>query len=239
MKYAKVANGNDSILRFRLPLPVLEAKALVRGDSGHQLFVRRLPWWKRQMDVAGAAAILILFAPLMLLIALAIRFSSPGPIFFTQRRGGIGGKVFHMYKFRSMYVDAEARKADLMRFNERSGPVFKMENDPRITAIGRFIRKTSLDELPQLFNVLRGEMSLVGPRPLPVTEEKGYSHWHWRRLDVKPGLTCIWQVTSRHDRDFDKWVRLDLQYIRELSFWLDMRLLLQTIPAVLAQRGAC
>jgi lipopolysaccharide/colanic/teichoic acid biosynthesis glycosyltransferase len=113
-----------------------------------------------------------------------------------------------------------------------------MTNDPRVTTIGKFIRKTSLDELPQLFNVLAGDMSIVGPRPLPITEEEGYSVWHWRRLDVKPGLTCIWQVSSRHDRDFDRWVRQDLEYIRNRSFWLDVSLILRTVPAVLLQRGA-
>lgn len=208
-------------------------------DSGHTLFAKPFPLWKRVLDVAGAASILIVAAPVMIAVAVAIKITSPGPVLFSQKRGGLGGKPFSLYKFRSMSVDAEARKAELMKFNERSGPVFKMTQDPRVTAVGKFIRKTSLDELPQLFNVLLGDMSLVGPRPLPKSEEKGYDHWHWRRLDVKPGLTCIWQVTSRHDRDFDRWVRLDLEYIEKHSLLLDLQLLCKTIPAVLAQRGAC
>lgn len=210
----------------------------VRSANGHALFARPFPLWKRAMDFGGALAGLIAFAPVMIAIAIAIKATSKGPVFFKQKRGGMGGKTFYLYKFRSMTTDAEARKADLLKFNERSGVAFKMKNDPRVTRIGKFIRKTSLDELPQLFNVLLGDMSIVGPRPLPVNEEDGYSVWHWRRLDVKPGLTCIWQVTSRHDRDFDRWVRLDLEYIRKLSFWLDVSLILRTIPAVLLQRGA-
>lgn len=214
------------------------AHASVSSKNSHALFSRPFPLWKRAMDIGGALGGLIVFAPVMIAVAIAIKATSIGPVFFKQKRGGMGGKIFYLYKFRSMTTDAEARKADLMQFNERSGVAFKMKDDPRVTAIGKFIRKTSLDELPQLCNVLLGDMSIVGPRPLPVNEEEGYSVWHWRRLDVKPGLTCIWQVTSRHDRDFDRWVRLDLEYIRKRSFWLDLSLILRTIPAVLAQRGA-
>ncbi|GMW01034.1 MAG: hypothetical protein AMXMBFR84_21710 [Candidatus Hydrogenedentota bacterium] len=211
----------------------------VHNASGHALFARPFPWWKRTMDFTVALIALTVFAPVMLAIGLAIKITSPGPVFFTQLRGGRGGKPFKLYKFRSMSVDAEARKAELMHLNERSGVAFKMTRDPRVTSIGKVIRKTSLDELPQLINVLKGDMSLVGPRPLPVTEEKAYNHWHWRRLDVKPGITCIWQVTSRHDKDFDRWVRLDLEYIEKQSLLLDISLLVRTIPAVLVQRGAC
>ena len=229
---------NLAIQEIRAPRPV-RFDARIVPDSSHHLFAKPIPKWKRALDVIGASAVLIAALPVMLAVAVAIKFSSRGPILFAQKRGGLGGKPFDLYKFRSMSVDAEARKAELMKFNERSGPVFKMTHDPRVTAIGRFIRKTSLDELPQLFNVLKGDMSLVGPRPLPKSEEKGYDHWHWRRLDVKPGLTCIWQVTCRHDKDFDRWVRLDLEYIENYSLLLDLKLLIQTIPAVLAQRGAC
>lgn len=211
----------------------------VRTECGHGLFARPLPRWKRAMDLVGALAALVVFSPVMIAIAIAIKATSTGPIFFTQRRGGLGGKPFSLCKFRSMTTDAEERKPELMKFNQRTGPVFKMKEDPRVTRIGKFIRKTSLDELPQLFNVVLGDMSLVGPRPLPVAEERGYDYWHWRRLDVKPGLTCIWQVTSRHDSDFDRWVRLDLEYINKQSFWLDVSLLCRTVPAVLARRGAC
>ncbi|HRI87318.1 MAG TPA: sugar transferase, partial [Candidatus Hydrogenedentes bacterium] len=216
-----------------------DGKARIVPDSSHALFARPFPLWKRALDVFGALTVLAIASPIMIAVAIAIKLTSPGPVLFAQKRGGLGGKPFDLYKFRSMSVDAEARKAELMKFNERSGPVFKMTHDPRVTRIGKFIRKTSLDELPQLFNVLRGDMSLVGPRPLPKSEEKDYDHWHWRRLDVKPGLTCIWQVTCRHDKDFDRWVRLDLEYIRKYSLLLDLQLLFRTIPAVLAQRGAC
>ncbi|MCC6485886.1 MAG: sugar transferase [Candidatus Hydrogenedentes bacterium] len=222
-----------------LPRKAPTSAALVKEGTGLSLFEVPFPWWKRAMDLVGALAALIAFAPAMIAIAIAIKVTSSGPVLFTQVRGGRGGRPFRLYKFRSMAVDAEARKADLMRFNERSGVAFKMTSDPRVTRIGKIIRKTSLDELPQLFNVLKGDMSLVGPRPLPVSEEKDYNSWHWRRLDVKPGLTCIWQVTSRHDHDFDRWVRLDLEYIRKRSFWLDLVLLFKTVPAVLVQRGAC
>ncbi|MBM3288743.1 MAG: sugar transferase [Candidatus Hydrogenedentes bacterium] len=216
----------------------LHKPARAISENGHALFTRPFPWWKRAMDVAVALAGLMVFAPVMVAIALAIKATSRGPVLFAQKRGGMGGRTFWLYKFRSMTTDAEDRKADLMKFNERSGVAFKMKNDPRVTWVGRCIRKTSLDELPQLFNVLAGDMSIVGPRPLPVKEEDAYSVWHWRRLDVKPGLTCIWQVTARHDRDFDRWVRLDLEYIRKRSFWLDVSLILRTVPAVLLQRGA-
>ena len=236
-----LAQDRTEFARNVLPLPrkAPAAAPVVKVGAGLSLFAAPFPWWKRAMDIAGAVMALVIFSPAMVAIAIAIKATSNGPVFFTQIRGGRGGKPFKLYKFRSMAVDAEARKADLMRFNERSGVAFKMTSDPRVTGIGKFIRKTSLDELPQLFNVLLGDMSLVGPRPLPVSEEKSYNPWHWRRLDVKPGLTCIWQVTSRHDHDFDRWVRLDLEYIRKRSLWLDLVLLFKTVPAVLAQRGAC
>lgn len=202
------------------------------------LFKRPYPKWKRALDLTGALVAIFLLCPFMIAVAAAIRLTSPGPILFRQQRGGHGGKPFTLYKFRSMVLDAESRKAGLLAFNERSGVAFKMKRDPRVTPIGRFIRKTSLDELPQLFNVLKGDMSLVGPRPLPVDEERDYSHWHRRRLEVMPGLTGLWQVSSRDDSDFDKWVRMDIEYIEKHSFLLDLVLLLKTIPAVLFRRGA-
>ena len=202
------------------------------------LFTRTFPWWKRLIDVVGALGAIIAFAPLMLVIAAAIRFTSSGPALFKQRRAGLGGIPFTVYKFRTMGVDAEARKSELMQFNERQGPAFKMKTDPRVTRVGAFLRKTSLDELPQFFNVLEGNMSLVGPRPLPVSETDASDVWHRARLDVKPGITCIWQITSRDESCFDSWVRQDIEYIRGLSFWGDLRLLFMTIPAVLARRGA-
>jgi exopolysaccharide biosynthesis polyprenyl glycosylphosphotransferase len=193
---------------------------------------------KRAIDLVGGAVALILFSPVYLLVALAIKLEDGGPIFFTQERCGIFGHTFPMYKFRSMVVDAEARKAALAAQNEMSGPVFKMQQDPRITRVGRFIRKTSLDELPQFWNVLRGEMSLVGPRPPIPSEVAHYERWQMRRLSMKPGITCIWQVSGRNHVDFATWMRLDLEYIDNWSLFLDIKLLLRTIPAVLSGSGA-
>jgi len=195
---------------------------------------------KQGIDVVCSGVLLvILFIPL-LLVALAIRLTSPGPILFRQTRCGLNGRPFTMLKFRSMHSNAEQRKAELAFLNEMEGPVFKITNDPRITPIGRFLRKYSIDELPQLYNVLRGEMSLVGPRPLPVDEVKRFDDLaHRRRLSVKPGLTCLWQVSGRNEvRDFKDWVRLDLEYIDNWSLWLDLKILWWTIPAVLAGSGA-
>ncbi|HNR32952.1 MAG TPA: sugar transferase [Candidatus Hydrogenedentes bacterium] len=224
--------GLDRVPLARTPLPSIHALPL------DLLEVRPSPWWKRVMDVCGALTGIILLAPLMLLVAAAVRLSSSGPAIFKQQRGGRGGKPFTVYKFRTMVRDAEARKAELMRFNERKGPVFKMTHDPRVTRVGRMLRCLSLDELPQLFNVLKGDMSLVGPRPLPVAEDRASARWQRGRLAVKPGITGLWQVSSRDKSCFDHWVRLDLRYIENLSFWLDLKILLWTIPAVLSRRGA-
>ncbi len=204
----------------------------------NEIFVRPFPWWKRALDLAGALAAVAALAPVMLITGIAIRLSSPGPAIFRQQRAGLGGVPFTVYKFRTMTADAEAKKAELLKFNEREGPAFKMKSDPRITRVGRFLRKTSLDELPQFFNVIKGDMSLVGPRPLPVSETEACALWHRARLEVKPGITGLWQVTSRDESSFDRWVRLDLAYAREMSFWQDFRLLLMTVPAVLSRRGA-
>ncbi len=208
------------------------------AEAFESVFIRRTPVWKRGMDILGSLAALILLSPLMLIVALIIKIGSPGPIFYIQPRGGQGGKPFAMCKFRSMYVDADRKKRELMKYNERSGPVFKMTNDPRITPVGRFIRKWSIDELPQLLNVLKGDMSLVGPRPLPVEEDSGISRWHTIRRSVKPGITCLWQISKRDESSFDEWVRLDIRYVRNFSLWQDMKILFGTIPAVLSRRGA-
>lgn len=210
--------------------------SIIKDDT--PLGIRSCPVWKRFLDLSGAGLALLLLWPVMLASAVAIKLPSPGPVFFRQWRGGHGGKPFVIYKFRSMVVDADARKNELMPFNERTGPVFKMKRDPRVTPVGRFLRKTSIDELPQLFNVLKGEMSLVGPRPLPVEEERGYEPWQRRRWDVKPGLTGVWQISCRDESDFNHWVRLDIQYIQRHSLIFDLKILLQTIPAVLRRKGA-
>ncbi len=197
-------------------------------------------WFKDILDRAGAAVLLLLSLPVWLVAIIGIRLSSSGPVFFRQERSGHYGKPFRMWKFRTMALDAEARRTELETSNEMTGPVFKITDDPRIFAFGRWLRRMSIDELPQLLNVLRGEMSLVGPRPLPVYEiEKIEKHAQRRRLSVKPGLTCLWQVTGRNGiRNFEEWVALDLQYIDNWSLWLDAKILLRTLPAVLRGVGA-
>jgi len=184
--------------------------------------------------------LLLLFAVPMLLVALLIKITSPGPVLFVQRRAGLNGQPFMIYKFRTMVSNAEQLKNELERLNEMSGPVFKVSKDPRVTSIGKFLRRFSIDEFPQLLNVLRGEMSLVGPRPLPVYEVRRFDDVaHRRRLSVKPGLTCSWQVSGRNNvSDFKEWVRLDLEYIDNWSLWLDLKILLRTIPVVLIGTGA-
>jgi exopolysaccharide biosynthesis polyprenyl glycosylphosphotransferase len=193
---------------------------------------------KRVIDVVVSAAVLLLTVPLLAATALAIRLESPGPVLFRQRRVGLNGRAFQMLKFRSMLVDAEQRLEGLRARNEMSGPVFKLTHDPRVTPVGRFLRKASIDELPQLWNVLRGEMSLVGPRPPLPSEVSQYQRWQRRRLSVKPGITCTWQVSGRNGIDFEQWMQLDLAYIDNWSLWGDVRICLKTIPAVLSARGA-
>ncbi len=195
---------------------------------------------KNVMDRVGAAALLILLSPLLLAASVAARLSSPGPILFRQQRAGLHGRPFVMLKFRTMFAGAEARQKELEDQNQMRGPVFKIENDPRITPVGRILRRTSIDELPQLWNVFRGDMSLVGPRPLPLYEvEKFERAGHRRRLSMKPGLTCLWQVRGRNQVvDFEDWVKMDLEYIDNWSVWLDLVILLRTIPAVLLGAGA-
>jgi len=194
---------------------------------------------KRLVDLVFAATALAVLVPLFLSIALAIRLESPGPVFFRQKRIGAQGRPFTMIKFRSMYVDAEQRKLALVAQNEmQGGVIFKMKRDPRVTRVGRFLRKASIDELPQLWNVVKGEMSLVGPRPPVPSEVADYTLKDHRRLDVTPGITCIWQVSGRSDIPFEQQVELDALYIESQSFWGDVKLLLRTIPAVLLGRGA-
>jgi exopolysaccharide biosynthesis polyprenyl glycosylphosphotransferase len=193
---------------------------------------------KRAFDVAVSGFVLLLMAPVLLAVAVAIRLDSPGPVFFRQRRVGVNGREFRMLKFRSMHVDAETRLEALRSQNEMSGPVFKMKNDPRVTRVGSFLRQTSLDEFPQFLNVLRGEMSVVGPRPPIRSEVQKYERWQRRRLSVRPGITCTWQISGRNNIDFERWMELDLEYIDQWSLWQDFRICLKTIPAVLAARGA-
>jgi exopolysaccharide biosynthesis polyprenyl glycosylphosphotransferase len=193
---------------------------------------------KRAFDIGVSAAVLLVLAPVFAALAVAIRGESPGPVFFRQRRVGRNGRPFTMLKFRSMYRDAEQRLEALKAMNEMSGPVFKMKNDPRVTRMGKLLRKTSLDELPQFWNVFKGEMSVVGPRPPIPAEVKQYKRWQRRRLSVKPGITCTWQVSGRNNIDFDRWMELDLEYIDNWSLWRDVQICFKTVPAVLTTRGA-
>lgn len=194
---------------------------------------------KRLLDITCTVIALPLLVPFFLIVAIAIKLDSPGPVFFIQQRVGMRKHTFPMFKFRSMHIDAEARLKDIEHLNEAEGPIFKIKNDPRVTRVGNFIRKTSIDEFPQLINVLRGEMSLVGPRPMSIRDvdlfERGIQR---KRFSVKPGMTCIWQISGRSNLPFDKWLELDLEYINTWSFWLDISILVKTIPAVLRERGA-
>lgn len=199
------------------------------------------PLWaftKRTMDLFIAAVALLLSGPIMLVTAVAVKRCDGGPAIFAQERMGKNGVRFKMYKFRSMYIDAEERLAELQKYNQVDGPAFKMENDPRVTPVGRFIRKSSIDELPQLWNVLKGEMSIVGPRPPIPREVEQYTDWDWGRLAVKPGLTCYWQINGRSNVNFDEWMRLDLQYVEEQGFLTDLKVLCKTVGVVLRGSGA-
>jgi exopolysaccharide biosynthesis polyprenyl glycosylphosphotransferase len=193
---------------------------------------------KRLFDIVASFLALLLLSPLLLTVAALIKLTSKGPVFFKQQRVGLHGRAFHMLKFRTMIPNADAMKDQLQALNEQKGPVFKIKNDPRITPLGRFLRKHSIDELPQLLNVLRGDMSVVGPRPRVPREVAQYQPWQRRRLSVRPGLTCIWQVSGRNQITFDEWMYLDMRYIDHWSFGQDLRLVLKTIPVVLTGSGA-
>jgi len=194
---------------------------------------------KRTLDILLSGILLILLAPVLLFVTIAIKLTSSGPVFFLQERIGINKRRFKIYKFRTMVPQAEKLMASLENQNEVSGPVFKIRKDPRITPIGRFLRRSSIDELPQLINVLKGDMSLVGPRPLPVRDYEGFNEdWQRRRFSVKPGITCLWQVNGRSDISFDQWMLLDLKYMDEWSLWLDLKILARTVPAVVRGSGA-
>jgi lipopolysaccharide/colanic/teichoic acid biosynthesis glycosyltransferase len=233
-------NGNGSTLP--IPADGLTQRSGTVNVSDvrplESLLVKPLPMWKRSVDVIGALLLLLIASPVMILAVLLVRISGPGPIVFKQQRAGLGGRPFRIYKFRTMCNDAEAKQAQLKHRNEQDGPAFKIANDPRITRIGQLLRTTSIDELPQLVNVLKGDMTLVGPRPLPIGESEQCAGWYRRRLDVTPGLTCIWQIKGRSQVSFCDWVRMDVAYIRRRTLLTDLRILFQTIPAVLLRRGA-
>jgi exopolysaccharide biosynthesis polyprenyl glycosylphosphotransferase len=197
---------------------------------------------KRGLDIILSACALLVLAPVMVLTAIVIKLTSPGPVLFVQKRVGLNKRMFNIYKFRTMVMDAEKKLAEIEHLNEVSGPVFKIKRDPRITAIGAFLRKTSIDELPQLLNVLKGDMSLVGPRPLQLRDYELLTHsgpdWQRCRFSVRPGITCLWQVNGRSAIPFEQWMELDQQYVRMWSLWLDLQILAKTIPAVLKGSGA-
>ncbi|MFT3788551.1 MAG: sugar transferase [Tepidisphaeraceae bacterium] len=203
-----------------------------------ELLAEPLPIWKRAVDITVASMAILAASPLLITAAVAIKLFDPGPIVFTQLRTGLGGRPFKIFKLRTMRVDAEKLKDQLRAVSEQDGPAFKMKHDPRVTTVGRLLRKTSIDELPQLFNVLLGDMTLVGPRPLPIKEADGCESWQYRRHDVTPGLTCIWQVEGRSRVKFDEWMRMDMRYARRRRLWSDLALVFKTIPAVLLRRGA-
>jgi len=190
------------------------------------------------LDVVASSIMLILLSPLFLIVAICIKRDSPGPVFYRCDRVGLGGEHFTFLKFRSMCEGARERKADLQDLNEVDGPVFKVSDDPRITGVGRFLRRSSIDELPQLMHVLTGKMSLVGPRPPEPGEVRQYETWQLRRLSVVPGITCLWQISGRSLIGFDEWMRLDLEYIDNRCFSLDFKILIRTLPAVLSGKGA-
>ncbi len=203
------------------------------APQGRTVFVKRF------LDILISLSCIICFAPIFLITAILIKLTSPGPVFFVQKRLGLNKRVLSVYKFRTMVQGAEEKQAGLEHLNEVTGPVFKIKNDPRITAIGSFLRKTSIDELPQLFNVLKGDMSLVGPRPLPLRDYRGFDKdWHRRRFSIRPGITCLWQISGRSTVQFDRWMELDMEYIDRWSVWLDLEILLRTVTVVLKGSGA-
>jgi exopolysaccharide biosynthesis polyprenyl glycosylphosphotransferase len=235
-------------------MPFYHPLMLARGPSGRWWLNRQVQWrrwsarWmansghvaKRALDIAGSMAFLLAFSPLYLLIAILVKLEDGGPVFFSHTRVGQFGREFPIYKFRSMCLDAEKRLQALLARNEhKEGVTFKIRNDPRITRVGKWLRRFSLDELPQFFNVLRGDMSLVGPRPPTPREVACYTLADRRRLAVKPGITCIWQVSGRSQIDFSGQVKLDVHYIETAGFWVDVKILFQTVPAVLTGKGAC
>jgi lipopolysaccharide/colanic/teichoic acid biosynthesis glycosyltransferase len=216
---------------------VEELPAAQPQSQFESLFVYPTPFMKRAVDVLGASVGLLVAAPLIAVIAALIKSTSAGPVFYSQEREGHGGRRFHIYKFRTMRPDAHYMQSTLRAYSEQDGPAFKMSNDPRTTWIGRWLRRASVDELPQLWNVLVGDMSLVGPRPLPTAESMQCAGWQRHRLAVLPGLTCLWQIQGRNTVSFVEWMRMDLEYLRRRSLVFDVNLLMRTVPALILQRG--
>lgn len=193
---------------------------------------------KRTFDLVVGSVVVVMLIPILPLIAFMIKLDSRGPVFFRQNRVGRDSRIFKFYKFRSMVHRADECRGDLTQQNEQEGPVFKIRSDPRITSVGRFLRRSSMDEIPQMFNVLKGDMSIVGPRPPLPGEVANYQPWHMGRLSVKPGITCLWQISGRSQIGFNEWMRLDMEYLKTRSFKTDLLIFLKTIPAVIARKGA-
>lgn len=243
LRLLEIMGKNVVIMVDDMVAEVARCRPVDFGGLSMVVFERysRNPWQeigKLLFDFGVTVAGLILFSPLMLAIALAIKITSKGPVIFSQERVGLNGRIFKMYKFRSMVVNAEELKAKVVHLNEMNGPVFKIRNDPRVTTVGKFLRKTSLDELPQLWNVLKQDMSLVGPRPPLPSEVNMYDPKHRKRLAVRPGITCIWQISGRNNVDFEQWMEMDAKYVDGWSFWLDIEILAKTVPVVLMRKGA-
>ncbi len=223
-------------------VPVELTEVQVGAQEDVISFPIRDPWFyrlsKRILDLVLSSLGILLFLPLMIPLAIMIRLESNGPIFFRQIRVGKNRRHFICYKFRSMVAEAEELKDEISYMNEAEGPMFKIRNDPRITPLGSFLRRSSLDELPQLFNVFKGDMSIVGPRPQIPSEVERYQPWHYRRLEVTPGITCLWQISGRSAIGFEEWMRLDTEYVKMRGFLFDMKIILFTLPAIIARRGA-
>lgn len=221
-------------------LPQAEGESAEDLDihSADELLIEPLPMWKRVLDIVGATAATIIALPIMMAAAIAIKLDSPGPILFTQIRAGLGGRPFKIYKFRTMTVGAEEQKHALRANSEQDGPAFKIKADPRVTRVGRYLRRTCIDEFPQFLNVLKGDMSLVGPRPLPCDESEECEGWQRRRLSVTPGLTCIWQVSGGMSIPFVEWMRMDIRYIRTRRLLHDLQLLWATAIAIIFHRAS-
>jgi exopolysaccharide biosynthesis polyprenyl glycosylphosphotransferase len=246
-KVAELCEQNGILIRFDGDIFSLKKAHSTAEEFAGQPYLTASTaardWWpltiKRTLDILFSIILLILFSPVFLLAAMLVYSTSEGPVLYLQERVGLNKRRFRMYKFRTMVRNAEKLIDRLESLNEVSGPVFKIKNDPRITRVGKVLRRTSVDELPQLLNVLKGEMSLVGPRPLPVRDYEGFNEdWQRRRFSVRPGITCLWQIAGRNSIPFDQWMRLDLQYVDEWSLWLDFKILARTIPAVLKGVGA-
>jgi len=244
-----VACCEEQGIIVRFPSPLFNLKLAqsrishLEGEAVITHYTGNMEGWpvimKRVLDFTLSLILLIILSPFFLITSLLIKITSPGPVFFIQERVGLNKHRFRLFKFRTMVQGAEKMITELEHLNEVSGPVFKIKNDPRITKIGNFVRKTSIDELPQLISVLKGDMSLVGPRPLPVRDFEGFDEdWHRRRFSVRPGITCLWQINGRSNTGFEEWMKFDMQYIDEWSLFLDFKILLKTIPAVLRGSGA-